>query len=423
MSDAAAERRLGTTVGKYRLERVLGAGGMATVYEAAHSNGLRVAVKMLRPALSVDEETRARFLREGYAANKVAHPGAVRVLDDVVTDDGHVFLVMELLRGSTLAELGKRAAGGLPPSVVVDAGMQLLDVLAAAHEVGLVHRDVKPENVFAETSGRIKLLDFGVARIALPGTPSSTTTGRMLGSPAFMSPEQAYGRRDEIDERSDLWSVGATLFTLLTGRVVHHATTAEETLIRAATAPAPAIRDVAEDVPDAVAAVIDRALRADKAERWPSAKAMRSALAAAAAEVFGEAPEAGHFLRDALGDSVPFVATLPPRPAPVPKARWMIGALAALGIAVASVAVRTPAPQSEAARTEIVPVEVPIQIPTVVPTLDESASVAQPAAPRVLPRAVRRSPPAPVKSAEPSAATSCGFDYDEDGRRWPRRCP
>src|SRR5579859_4899448 len=160
---------------KWRIVRLLGVGGMAAVYEAVHVNGSRVAIKQLHLELSLDAELRERFLREGYAANKVEHPGAVRVIDDDCAEDGSVFLIMELLEGETLAMRVKRIGKMSEASVLVMADL-LLEVLAAAHDKGIVHRDVKPENVFVTRDGGLKLLDFGVARVR-EATTLATHTG------------------------------------------------------------------------------------------------------------------------------------------------------------------------------------------------------------------------------------------------------
>jgi serine/threonine-protein kinase len=274
------EARVGTILkGKYKLDRLIGYGGMASVYEATHRNGNRVAVKVLHPELSVDPEMCARFLREGYVANKVGHEGAVLVLDDDRADDGAVFLVMELLEGETLEARWERWSGKLPLSELGPIAHQLLDVLAAAHEKQIVHRDVKPENTFITKKGAIKVLDFGIARLLENADAATATrTGRALGTPAFMSPEQARGRVKEIDAQTDIWSVGATLFTLISGRLVHEAETASEVLISAATTPSRSLASVAPEVPTAVVAVVDRALAYEKKNRWPSARAMQAAL-------------------------------------------------------------------------------------------------------------------------------------------------
>jgi serine/threonine-protein kinase len=276
---------------KYRLDRILGFGGMAVVYAATHRNQAEFAVKVLHPELSMRREVRNRFLREGYAANSVRHPGAVLVVDDDIADDGAAFLVMELLHGEPLETLWERAGRRLAPKAVIGAGWQLLDVLSAAHEKSIVHRDIKPANVFVTNEGAVKVLDFGIARlcdVAVSG--SATQAGVMMGTPAFMAPEQAMAKGDAIDAQSDVWSVGATLFTLLSGQLVHGGDNATQLLISAATSPAPPLARVAPDVPPALAHVIDRALAFDKAQRWPSAAAMREALREASFAMFGEGP-------------------------------------------------------------------------------------------------------------------------------------
>src|SRR5947208_3170755 len=152
-----AKRRLGTVLnGKWRLDAVLGIGGMATVYAATHRNQKRVAIKMLHPEVSIDEQVKVRFTREGYVANTVGHPGAVSVLDDDVTEDGAAFLVMELLEGETL-DHRREKAGRLAPADVLDIADQLLDVLAAAHAKGILHRDLKPENLLLTHAVQLKV--------------------------------------------------------------------------------------------------------------------------------------------------------------------------------------------------------------------------------------------------------------------------
>ena len=276
---ASAEFRVGSVLsGKYRLDRVLGVGGMASVYAATHlRNANVVAVKVLHRELSIDAGLRARFLREGYAANSVGHPGTVRVLDDDTAEDGSIFIVMDLLDGETLDARWERSGRRLGVGEVVTLMTGLLDVLAAAHAKGVVHRDLKPENLFVTRAGELKVLDFGVARLR-EGSPTKTRTGAVFGTPAFMPPEQALGRTSEVDALSDVWAVGATAFCLLGGRFVHTGTTAEEMLVRSATEPAPSVLEVAPEVPPAVGHVIDRALAFNKRDRWPSATAMREAL-------------------------------------------------------------------------------------------------------------------------------------------------
>jgi tRNA A-37 threonylcarbamoyl transferase component Bud32 len=286
---AVARSRLGRVLrGKYRLDRVLGVGGMATVYLATHRNNKQFAVKMLHPELSQREGIRTRFLREGYAANSVKHPGAVAVMDDDVAEDGSAFLVMELLEGTAVDEVWAQHGKRLPLGLTLSIGDALLDVLAAAHARGIVHRDLKPPNLFLTDSGVLKVLDFGIARLLdQAGGSQATVTGQMMGTPAFIAPEQALAKAREVDAQTDLWSAGATLFSLLSGQFVHEGENASQLLVAAATRPARSIAAVVPEVPAAVVRVIDKALTFDKKDRWPSASAMRDALRAACVEATG----------------------------------------------------------------------------------------------------------------------------------------
>lgn len=281
---ATARNRVGSRLGgRFKLTRLVDVGGMAAVYEASHRNGKRVAVKVLHRRLGVSERQRKRFLREAYIANAVRHPGVVPVYDDGLDGDD-AYLVMELLEGETAAALQRRAGGMLPPDRVCEIGEALLEVLSAAHACGVVHRDIKPSNLFVESNGRLRVLDFGIARFEhVPGATVDTQAGAMLGTAAFMPQEQARGRWDEVDERSDVWAAGATLFTLLSGEFVHACDTANEQLGRAMTMPARSLASVAPELPEALVAVIDRALRFDPRERWPDAHSMRAALSALSA--------------------------------------------------------------------------------------------------------------------------------------------
>jgi serine/threonine-protein kinase len=266
--------------GKWRVQALRGVGGMASVYAAVHRNGRKVALKVLSPELTGNQRVRSRFLREGYIANRVGHDGAVAVLDDDADGDV-VFLVMELLEGETLAARARRLGACLPPAEVAFASEGLLEVLAAAHGNGIVHRDVKPENVFVTTAGQVKLLDFGIASLReLSLALRHTRSGGALGTPGFMAPEQARGRWAEVDARTDVWAVGATMFRLLTGRLVHPRETANEAMIAAATEAAPSLAGLRPDLPAGLIAIVDRALALDPANRWQSATAMRPERAA-----------------------------------------------------------------------------------------------------------------------------------------------
>jgi serine/threonine protein kinase len=265
---------------RWTLDALLGVGGMAAVYAATHRNGKRVAVKVLHAEFSHDDEVRTRFLREGYAANTIQHDGAVSVLDDALASDGSAFLVMELLEGETVEQRWEKRGYRLPVTEVLFIVDQLLDVLAAAHEKNVIHRDVKPENLFVTRAGVLKVLDFGIARVfeRKQTRDTSTRAGMVMGTPAFMAPEQARARWDEVDGRTDLWAVGATMFTLLSGHQVHEAESSHEQLIMSATEPARRLGTAAPDVPEAVASIVDRALSFDRDDRWPDARTMQHAV-------------------------------------------------------------------------------------------------------------------------------------------------
>ncbi|WP_236606959.1 serine/threonine-protein kinase [Sandaracinus amylolyticus] len=274
-----SKARLGKTVRrKWRLDALLGVGGMAAVYAATHRNGSRVAIKMLHPLVAT-EEAKRRFLREGYLANSVGHPGVVRVLDDDEAEDGSIFLVMELLDGESLESFAtRRVQLGAPETLAV--AEQVLEVLAVAHAKGIVHRDVKPENVFLCIDGRVKLLDFGIARLleVSRGSAAATHHGFLLGTPAYMAPEQARGDWELVDARTDVWAVGASMFRVLTGHTVHRGSTHLDLLMKATREPAPKVRDIAPAVPELVASLVDRALAFRKEERWASADEMLESL-------------------------------------------------------------------------------------------------------------------------------------------------
>jgi serine/threonine protein kinase len=279
--DEQARSRVGLVFNKkYTLGRLIGSGGMAAVYEGTHRNGHRVAIKVLHGDLAANEDLRARFLREGYVANKVEHPGAVRVIDDDTAEDGSVFLVMDLLEGETLDARAKRLGGRLPDPEVCALAYQALDVLAAAHEKGVIHRDIKPENLFLTLDGVLKVLDFGIARVLLEPADARAVTraGMMIGTPAFMAPEQALGQSSRIGGQTDLWAIAATMFAMISGEYVHEAETMQEMLIRAGSMHARSVLAVMPDLPPRVAAAIDGALVFEPAGRWPDARAMQLTL-------------------------------------------------------------------------------------------------------------------------------------------------
>jgi serine/threonine-protein kinase len=285
--EALAARRIGSTVDDWRLDRMLGVGAMASVFAASRADGASAAIKILHADFSDVPEVRKRFLREGplgRALSTVAPlcDGIPQVFAGGVTGDGAAYLAMELLDGETLRDK-LRQGGPLPESEVLAIADQVLSVLATAHTYGVVHRDLKPENLLVTAQGRVKVLDFGIARVLDPlpdGVPvlpekTATTAGVALGTCHYMAPEQAAGLIASIDGRTDLFGLGATLFELLSGRTIHDDLPGAQLLVTAATQSAPPLSSVVPQLPAGVCAVVDRALAFDKLARYPSASVMR----------------------------------------------------------------------------------------------------------------------------------------------------
>ena len=364
---------------KWRLDSFLGRGGMSSVWAATHRNGMRGAIKVLHQELTTNDVVKKRFLREGYVANKVEHPGAVKVLDDDATEDGLVFLVMELLEGVTLKQRWIELDRRLDPSLTMDVLDQVLGVLESAHDRKIVHRDLKPDNVFMVANGGVKVLDFGIARVleaALPGSADATSSAAMMGTPAFMPPEQALAHWSEVDGRSDLYALAATAFTVLTGRLVHTGSTIPELLIAAATRPADKIQSVMPDLDDAIAEVIDRALSFDIKDRWPDARAMRLALLQAKTKAAGSRTIK-------LPAQLPVIGVQPPA-RPPPHARTDTVAPATDRIAPTPTLADAPATSPDLDATVVRPTEVTFATPLSTPKpseLDTPVRMQQPMRP------------------------------------------
>jgi serine/threonine-protein kinase len=279
---ADAMPRPGDTLGRFTVLSELGRGGMGVVYAAEDGTlGREVALKVL--PTSGDDERRGRFLREARAAAALSHPGLT--IYDVGESEGHVFIAMELVRGRTLrAALDERPAAdrALPLAEALHVAREIARALGQAHQRGVVHRDLKPENVMIAADGQVKLLDFGLAKHSDPGRieaglMSTTEDGRVLGTPSYMSPEQAKGR--PVDARSDVFSFGVMLYELCTGaRPFAGATVVELFIALDRDAPAPPSR-VDRRIPAAVERVILRCLRKDPAERYADAGAVLRDLA------------------------------------------------------------------------------------------------------------------------------------------------
>lgn len=258
----------------YRLVRKLGSGGMGTVFEAIDERqGRAVALKLIaREYLSSDASIQ-RFRQEARMASAVTHPRCVFVL--AVDDDrGRPYLVMELMPGTTLQSLVEQK-GGLEPAEAILKIFDVIEGLEEFHKLGMIHRDVKPANCFLEPGGRVKLGDFGLSK-AVVGGADLTRTGTFLGTPLYASPEQI--KRDPLDERTDVYSVAATLYYLISQHPPVQANDAAEALARAVSEPAPPLRTFAPRVPRALEAVIQKGLERDRSRRWRSLREFHDAL-------------------------------------------------------------------------------------------------------------------------------------------------
>ena len=284
----AAMARLGTLLdAKWQLDALLGRGGMATVNAATNRvTKAKEAVKVLLAELASDADVRERFVREARIANSIQHAARVAVIDEGLSDRGEIFLVMELLDGTTLDVHVHERRSDITLEQKLALFDPVLDLLAECHAAGIVHRDIKPANIFVTATGQVKVLDFGIARLReSKGAVGATMAGTVLGTPAFMAPEQALGLSDLVDGRADLWSVGACMYLLITGQRVHQARSEQESMVLAATRSAESIALVAPDLPVDVVAFVDRALVHDKRRRFPDAPAMRAALASVLASL------------------------------------------------------------------------------------------------------------------------------------------
>lgn len=267
----------GTTLGSFRVVRFIARGGMGEVYEVANTiTGARRALKLVRSDLLTDADASARFVREVGIAAAIRHPNVVEC-GDPFFDAGTIALPMELLQGETLST--RLGLGPLELGEAVDVALAIARGLEAFHAIGVIHRDVKPGNVFlaATPGGTVpKVLDFGAARDQ--GESTHTLTGHVIGSPSYMAPEQAMGVRD-LDARVDVYALGVVLYAMLTGRRPYesdaHGTAVSKLIQRRAYAP---VRTLRRSVPVALSDVVDRALAWDRGERFPAMTALRQAL-------------------------------------------------------------------------------------------------------------------------------------------------
>ncbi|MCA9586129.1 MAG: protein kinase [Myxococcales bacterium] len=324
--------------GKYKVERVLGAGGMGIVVRAHQVELDRpVALKFLLPQACEAPGAVDRFLREGRAAAKLESEHVARVLD-TGTLGGAPFLVMEYLEGSDLADV-LAARGRLPPHEAVAYVLQACEAIAEAHAAGIVHRDIKPSNLFLtrrpDGTPRVKVLDFGISKADGGSRPDLTASAMMMGSPRYMSPEQMVSARD-ADARTDVWALGVVLFELVTGRPVWDAATVQGLCALIATAPAPRLRTFAPDAPLALEHVVASCLVKEKDGRMASVAELMRALTPLVAAT---TPRSG---------ASPYVSSALPAPPEPPASRRVVLALAAVialsALAGAVIVVSQPSP-------------------------------------------------------------------------------
>ncbi len=379
---------LGTLLdGKFQIQKALASGASGDVYEALHLGlGARVAVKVLRPGIAETADIRRkRFMREARVAAKIQSENVVRVLDIVAPEHGDTYIVMELLEGETLAERAKRV-GRLPIAEAVDYVLQAAKPLAEMHDAGIVHRDVKPSNLFLSRDKdgreRIKLIDFGVAAFRQPvgrGESSLTLAETVIGTPRYMAPEQVKGLK--ADARADVWALGVTLYVLLAGRAPFDALTPLAVMNQIEHTEAPPLAEHRAEVPAELARLVHRCLAKDPAARPADARALVEALMP-------------------FGREAPAAIDVAPR-----RSRAWGGAIVAAVVVAGGIALVVAArgrgdiapAMASAAQADVPP---PTPTATSIAAATSTATATATATPTPTPSAIRRAPPRrPIKSA------------------------
>ncbi|MEO8698543.1 MAG: protein kinase [Kofleriaceae bacterium] len=377
--------------GRYEIRAALGEGGMGTVYRGCQlSVDREVAIKVIHPKLASDHTTVKRFLREARLASRLSQANIVNVYDFGQSEDGVLYLVMELLRGHTLAAILDQTVSGLAVKRILAIGIQLCDALQAAHALGIVHRDLKPGNIVVLDAGsgrdQIKVLDFGLAKsLASDATSHVTNSSALVGTPLYMAPEQIENKAS--DQRADLYSVGCILYHLVTGTAAYYSESINLVLAGHLYEPIPALP---ANVPPQLVALIEALLQKDPANRPGSALDVRAALEAISEN---RLLESGPVVpRPSMAPTQPLPAAHPIS-APAPAAgnrRWLVLvlALAIAGVAATAVyvalarddqpqAIATPAPASAVpppATPTVEPIVEPVAVDAGVP--DEPAPIA-----------------------------------------------
>jgi serine/threonine protein kinase len=277
---------IGQTIdGKYRLESLLGQGGMGRVYRAVRPLiGDTVALKILSPEQIADNHAVERFRREAQAAARLKHPNAVNIYDFGISEAGLVYLVMEMVEGQSLRAL-IRQQGPLTPNAAAEIFKQVCSALDEAHKQQIIHRDIKPDNIIVEANAtglRVKVLDFGIAKLRdlAPSATNLTQTGSIVGTPHYMSPEQCLG--EELDHRSDIYSLGVVLYESLTGILPFNSPTSAAVVVQQVTQPPPPLRSINLSLSQAVEAVVLRALQKRREDRPQTASSLAQEFSVAA---------------------------------------------------------------------------------------------------------------------------------------------
>jgi serine/threonine protein kinase len=290
--DDAADPLIGSRLGPYVVNKKLGQGGMGIVYLATDTRlGRDVAVKALAPQYTSDRERRERLRREARIAATLSHPSIATVFA-LEEYDGSLYIVSEYVHGSTLHE--ELAAGPLPAPRLLDTAIEIAGALAAAHDRGIIHRDLKPENVVRKLDGKIKILDFGLARLLASHTASSQISARLtregifLGTPAYASPEQLLGH--EVDFHSDIFSFGIILYELACGNHPFSATDSVATIARILEAEPHDMAQLRQAAPPGLESIVERCLRKIPEQRYGSAQELVGALEQVRRRIAAPAP-------------------------------------------------------------------------------------------------------------------------------------
>jgi len=418
-------------LGKYRIERVLGVGGMGAVVLAMHLQlEERVAIKFLLSSVARQPDMVERFLREGRTAIKIRSEHCVRVLDVGTLQGGQPYMVMEFMEGRDL-DATIRESGPLPISDAVDLILQAGEALAEAHALGTVHRDLKPANLFltkrADGSASIKVLDFGISKQAGPaGNMGMTSTQAVMGSPLYMSPEQMRSSKD-VDARSDIWALGTVLYEAVAGSPPFDGETVTALIIKITQDPVPPLRTRHLNVPPQFEAVLATALEKDRARRYQTMASFAAALAPfGSASAFASADRIARVLgapRPPQSSAVDLAAFSPAavaaqtqgahavtatRAASSGRASWIAGlvVLAAAGIAGVAFMSRSPKTVASAAGRDVSPIGTVAPAIAATPVASQVLADPPPAAPvapaHVASVAVASAPTAPLAAPAPA---------------------